>query len=389
MKIDKRNPLHWLYLLLFGVNVAVAILLRPMLHRRRCGKLLLYGHKRNGNLLAIHDWVLEHRPEDLDMHYLTMDPIYYGELRRQGIPSVLAISPSAVRWLATADAVISDHGLHAMRFMIGATDMKFFDVWHGIPFKGFDAEDFRLQHLYDGVLVASQLLKTIYVNRFGFQRHVVHATGYARTDVLVENRGDPRAMRANAGLPEDRRVVVFAPTWRQDARNRSIYPFGLSEQDFLQALGGVVSRHDAVLVLRTHLNCKEATNHPNEVIAYPSSIWPNTERLLLATDVLICDWSSIAFDFLLLDRPAIFLDVAPPFNKGLSMEGRFRVGDHVASLEGLCRSVELALSDPASYLANYRESMKEARAEVYESYADGTSAKRCVERLREVMKSSS
>src|SRR3546814_11012987 len=75
-----------------------------------------------------------------------MDPAYYQQLRREGVPCVLAIAPSAIGWLATADAIVSDHGLHAMRFMLGTTDMKFFDVWHGIPFKGFDADDFRLQH---------------------------------------------------------------------------------------------------------------------------------------------------------------------------------------------------------------------------------------------------
>ena len=228
MKIDKRNPLHWLYLLLLGINVIFATLLRPLLHRRATGRVLLYGHKRSGNLRSIHDWVLEHRPEGLDMRYLTMDPSYYQELRRHGVPCVLAIGPAAIAWLGTADAVVSDHGLHAMEFMLGTTDLRFFDVWHGIPFKGFDANDFKIQRQYDETWVASPLLASMYMERFGFSPVRVKVTGYARTDGLSERKaGDKEQARSRLGLPGgEAKVVLFAPTWKQDDTKRSLFQIG-------------------------------------------------------------------------------------------------------------------------------------------------------------------
>src|SRR5690606_14792527 len=100
---------HWLYLLAFGCNVAFAMLLRPLLHRRCSGRVLLYGHKLSGNLLAIFEQARARRRPCMQLAFLTMDPEYYRELLREGIPAVLAVSPSSVPWLALADAVVSDH----------------------------------------------------------------------------------------------------------------------------------------------------------------------------------------------------------------------------------------------------------------------------------------
>lgn len=384
MKIDRRKPRHWLYLLLMGLNVVAAIVLRPLLHRRRSGKVLLYGHKRNGNLLAIHEWVLQHRPQGLDLYYLTMDPAYYQQLRREGVPCVLAIAPSAIGWLATADAIVSDHGLHAMRFMLGTTDMKFFDVWHGIPFKGFDADDFRLQHGYDEVWVASESQRRLYVDKFGFDQAIVHASGYARTDRLVCRDSDPDAIKQSLGLdPETSgRLVLFAPTWKQDADDRSVFPFGLDGRAFVHSLSEWASGNNATVLVRTHLNSREAGALKFErVVALPSTNFPDTESILLVADLLVCDWSSIAFDFLLLDRPTLFLDIPAPFAKGFSLHPGYRFGPVIADFEALLETMTWALNDPHGYWARHGAEHQRVRKDVYAGNDDGKCSERCVQRL--------
>ena len=85
-----------------------------------------------------------------------------------GDEACLASTPACARLLASANAIVSDHGLHAMQPLLSLSNLKFFDVWHGIPFKGFDADDFRVQHRYDETSVASPLLAELYVTRFRF-----------------------------------------------------------------------------------------------------------------------------------------------------------------------------------------------------------------------------
>ena len=63
------------------------------------------------------------------------------------------------------------------------------DVWHGIAFKGFVPESFRLQRRYHEAWVSSPLLKTVYEQQYGFAPDRVQDSGYARVDRLF--RGEP------------------------------------------------------------------------------------------------------------------------------------------------------------------------------------------------------
>lgn len=381
MKLDKTRPRDWLLLLAYGLNVLIAILLRPILPRPKRIRIILYGHKLNGNLLVLRQRIAGTIP-DMRVEFLTMDPAYHAQLQRDGIASIAAYSPSCCAALATASAVIADHGLHAMQLMVGLSDLKFFDVWHGIPFKGFDAADFRFQQGYDEIWVASPLHKQLYVERYGFPDTKVSVTGYARTDRLVRQTEDKAELRARFGLPAQGQIVLFAPTWVQDARDRNIYPFGLEEESFLAALADMTSRHGATTVMRAHLNSGVAPGRRNaRVIAKPQSEEPDTEGLLLVSDILICDWSSIAFDFLLLRRPVIFLDVLPPFRKGFSLGPEFRYGLLADEIQNLLDELDTCLADSTRYWAEAGDRHEATIRDVYDRYADGRSAERCVERL--------
>jgi CDP-glycerol glycerophosphotransferase (TagB/SpsB family) len=384
VKIDRRSPLHWLYLVVFGVNVLAALIWR--LVRRPTGRRLvvLYGHKLNGNLLAIYQYLSETPQAGVKPVFLTMDPVYHRELKGKGTTSCLAISPACTALLGDAAAVISDHGLHVMSLMLGRSSLKFFDVWHGIPFKGFDADDFRTQHRYDETWVASELMRDLYVQRFGFSAERVHVTGYARTDRLVQQKDDRQALERalNLGGLRVGKFVLFAPTWQQDAERRSVFPFGLNESGFLEAVAQVCRSHDATLLVRKHLNTGTSDTAQREGVVYvPSATYPDTETVLLISDVLICDWSSIAFDYLLLDRPTLFLEVEPPFRKGFSLGAEYRFGPVEASMPGLLAALEQCLAAPDDFHAEHRDRYREIRERVYGVRADGLAAQRCVERL--------
>ncbi|WP_034225093.1 CDP-glycerol glycerophosphotransferase family protein [Arenimonas donghaensis] len=383
MKVDKSKPSHWFRLLRFGSMVLLAWLLRRSGRRQQRPKVVLYGHKLSGNLLEIHRAMVA--SSDLEPTFLTMDPDYHAQLAGAGVRSCLAGSIASATLLAEAKAVISDHGLHVLAWMVGRSSLKFFDVWHGIPFKGFDADDFRVQHGYDEVWVASPLHKQLYETRFGFDPDRVRITGYARTDPLVL----PRAGRMEelerfglAALPSTR-LVLFAPTWKQDSSNRSLFPFGLEESDFLEKLAGECRAHGATLLVRKHLNSgRHATAPPDDVVYVPFAEYPDTEALLALSDLLICDWSSIAFDYLLLGRPTIFLDVEPPFRKGFSLGPEYRFGRVVGDMQAMLDAVRRYLAEPASYRAEVGDRPRQVLAEVYGDRPDGMASQRCLERLR-------
>ena len=388
VKINKRNPIHWLLLVAFLVQGVLGLLLRatrPVKQGRKT--VVLYGHKLNGNLLALQRHIHAHPEYGLQPIFLSMDAAYRKELEEQGISTCSAASWDCAVLLGHACAVISDHGLHALQPLLAGYQwlgLRFFDVWHGIPFKGFDGQDFRLQRRYDETWVASTLCRDLYISRFDFELARVQATGYPRTDRLVQPNEDLQALRAALGLPAQGRLILFAPTWAQDAKGRSIYPFGYSEAEFLQELSTLADRHGATVLLRSHLNSGNVDGGdalPPGIVALPSARYPDAESILLISDVLVCDWSSIAFDYLLLKRPTIFLDVPPPFRKGFSLGSEYRFGPVVADLPPLLQQLDTCLTSPDTYWHAYGEQHHTIRQKVYGRMADGLASQRCIVRL--------
>jgi CDP-glycerol glycerophosphotransferase len=304
-------------------------------------------------------------------------------LRAAGEPACL-VSWRAIPRLARAAAIVSDHGLHTLEWLVRFGPVPAFDVWHGIPFKGFDADDFRVQHRYEEVWVPSPRLAALYVERFGFDARRVHATGYARTDPLVAPDDDVDALRERLGLGHTRghRLVLFAPTWKQDQAGRSVFPFGADSRRFLGMLDEVCRRHDAMLLFRAHLNSGDVElPDGGRILPVPQSRFPDSEAILRLADVLVCDWSSIAFDFLLLDRPTLFLDVPPPFAKGFSLGPEYRFGEIVADVDALADALDSALGAPDAYRARHGARHAAVRREIYGDCADGRAAERCLGRL--------
>lgn len=385
MKIDKQRPLHWFYLAAYAMQALVGLIIRTTLIRGDERLIVLYGHKLNGNLLALYDYLQMEKLRNYRPVFLTADRTYHRQLKSQGISSQWAGSPLGALLLARAVALVSDHGLHSLQPLqplYRKLGLRFFDVWHGIPFKGFDANDFRLQQRYDETWVASGLHRDLYVERYGFDADKVIVTGYARTDRLVSPTETREQVCHRLGLSPQGRFILFAPTWAQDARGRSIYPFGHDEAAFLGALSSVASRCGATVLLRTHLNSGEGFGRGYEnVRLLPGNTYPDTESILLVSDLLICDWSSIAFDYLLLGRPTLFLDVSPPFRKGFSLGPEYRFGAVIGALGELVENVEVAMQEPQQYWLKYRAHHDSIRTKVYEGRADGRALERCVAQL--------
>jgi Putative glycosyl/glycerophosphate transferases involved in teichoic acid biosynthesis TagF/TagB/EpsJ/RodC len=379
MKIDKSNPQHWKCLLLFFTTTMLALALKPFLKRDR-KLILLYGHKFNGNLKSLYERNLIEKDFNYKIVFLTMDAELLALLRDQKIESISATSLASATTIARTSCIVSDHGLHCLSLLL-RTNTKFVDVWHGIPFKGFVPNDFKIQHKYDAIFVSSPFLRDMYINRFGFNEDRVFSTGYGRTDKLwLNSEMEKQAIKDRLNIDSSKKVVMYAPTWKQDSQNRSVIPFGDSANTFLLKLDAECSRLNAIGIIRTHLNSALAVNQDfRSLIFAPHSQYPDTEDLLLISDLLICDWSSIAFDYLVLNRPTIFLNIPAPFKNGFSLGANYRFGKKVSSSDELFIALEKYIVSPALYHNEFEEISNHIKSDVYGRLFDGKSAKRYLE----------
>jgi len=353
--------------------------------KRAKKRIILYGHKLHGNLNSLYMLNDIYQADKHEYYYVTLDPGYYKKISNK--KNVLfALNPFHTFKLVLSDCIISDHGLHTLLILLKLTNIKFIDVWHGIPFKGFTPEDFKLQHQYNEIWVSSKLLKEMYITKFGFSEDQIYVTGYGRTDLLLHYKNNKYNHKIELNIPVNKKIILFAPTWKQDDKKRSEIPFGLKPEDFLMKLQEFAKRCNAYLIIRFHLNTSLEHSLGSEHSTYlPLSSFPNSEKITGISDILITDWSSIAFDMMALEKPIVFLDSSPPFKNGFSLPPDFRAGDVVKSYEELEKSLtELCLSED-DYILRHRASYDRVRNLVYDDTVDGRSTERYMKRLDEIL----
>jgi CDP-glycerol glycerophosphotransferase len=191
-------------------------------------------------------------------------------------------------------------------------------TWHGTPLKkiGFDIEVWRgsadyLERFAADVaqwdfLVSPQPWSTpIWRRAFRYDGEILEV-GYPRNDLL--NRPElpevAASVRQRLGIPADARVVLYAPTWRDDVRKTGGVGLDLNLDlaEFERRLGP-----DHYLLVRGHINVREAVKDATQSPRILDvSKYPDIVELYAIADVLITDYSSVMFDYAVTRRPMLF-----------------------------------------------------------------------------------
>ena len=128
-------------------------------------------------------------------------------------------------------------------------------------------------------------------------RGPIWETGYPRNDVFAapEQADD---VRGRLGIPDDARIVLYAPTWRDDRTEMVDY---LDLARFARDLGP-----DHVLLVRGH---SRTLRYGQDLVGerlLDVTSYPSMSDLLLVADVLVTDYSSSMFDFAATGKPMVF-----------------------------------------------------------------------------------
>ena len=245
-------------------------------------------------------------------HVWLMDPRLESSFP-EGVVTVEYRSSQGVSALESADVVIAN--THTDVAWSKRPETLYLQTWHGTPLKRIHwdvlwAPEGRLERLqedvdrWDVLLSPNRVATPLLRQAFRYQGEVLE-TGYPRNDLLTDPRRDSvrERVRRSLGIPEDRTVVLYAPTWRDDqvfVEGGKPFALGLDLERSTRALGD-----DHVLLLRLHYMVSApptATQHP--AIRDVSS-HPDVSELYLAADVLLTDYSSAMFDFAVTRKPIV------------------------------------------------------------------------------------
>jgi teichoic acid ribitol-phosphate primase len=160
---------------------------------------------------------------------------------------------------------------------------------------------------YDVCLVGSRAAAPHYAEAFGLPLDRFRwDLGIPRTDLFFDHaRRDAAeaAIRRRYDIPADRRVILWAPTFRGDRVTEARDPGAL---DLASLAGELGSGH--LLLLRLHPFVRARTAIPDEAaeLVRDVSDHPDINELMLVSDLLVTDYSSAIFEFSLLERPMAF-----------------------------------------------------------------------------------
>ncbi|MEU7936344.1 bifunctional glycosyltransferase/CDP-glycerol:glycerophosphate glycerophosphotransferase [Microbispora bryophytorum] len=183
-------------------------------------------------------------------------------------------------------------------------------TWHGTPLKrlGLDLEGMpyaqrvprdelaRQVATWDLLLSPSPFATSALRGAFGYEGEILES-GYPRNDVLFDP-ARARAARRRLGLTGDRRIILYAPTWRDDDTG------GRLALDPVR-VAGALGDDDLLLVRAHYLVARDMTILNGDRIRDVSR-FPDMADLLAAADVLVTDYSSAMFDFACTGRPMVF-----------------------------------------------------------------------------------
>lgn len=231
----------------------------------------------------------------------------------------------------------------------------YLQTWHGIPLKkmgidqpGFSSRGARSRLLetsgkWDLLTSPCPYFEDTFVRAFGYEGRLVRQ-GTPRNDELIRPERELPDIRDHLDIGPDKRIVLYAPTFRNELQNRSVAAKLMIDIDeWLEAFD-----ESTVLLVRAHYLNRFVVPRQALGRVVDVSQYADVADLYRLADVLITDYSSVMFDYAHLRRPIVIF--APDYDhyvkrsRGVYFDLRDEApGDFVETTEALVHSVQRSL----------------------------------------------
>ena len=213
-------------------------------------------------------------------------------------------------------------------YIIPKEDQVYVQFWHGTPLKrlGFDIEvkgknalntikEWTQKYEYDArrytyMVSPSKFTTEKYISAFNLKAigkdKCILETGYPRNDALFKyDEKYVNKLKKELGLPKDKKIILYAPTWRDDQHEAGVgytYKLGLDFDNFKKKFS-----NDYIILFRTHyLVAKAVDLSKYKGFIYDVSDYSDINDLYILGDMIITDYSSVFFDYANLKKPMLF-----------------------------------------------------------------------------------
>lgn len=279
---------------------------------------------------------------------------------------------------------------------------KYVQTWHGTPLKklALDMEyiemsgnkDISAYHKeftdntkdWQYLISQNSYSSEIFKRAFAFNGEMLEI-GYPRNDILISknNEKDIDEIKTRLNIPKDKKIILYAPTWRDDEYyEKDVYKF-TTEMDFDRMHKEFGD--DYTLIIKMHYLIKENrdwSKYDNFIIECNSD-W-DIQELYLISDMMITDYSSVMFDYALLKRPMIFYTYDLDKYKNTLRDFYF---DMVSDVPGpICKSNDELIDfiknyNEEDYALEFGKKYKEFN-DKFNEFDNGNASKKVIELIR-------
>jgi CDP-ribitol ribitolphosphotransferase len=224
------------------------------------------------------------------------------------------LSFSAFKTLASSRFIFLNDNFFPLAFMNFSPKNIVVQLWHAPgAFKKFGGSvDLKSRKVLkkagehtDYLIVSSRNIQEFYREAFQIPKTKIKPLGLPRADYYFEDH-DIEDLKSKFfekyNFSSDKKIILYTPTFRDEEKYNNVFDF-LDLEKFNESLGD-----EYVLALRLHPKIKKF--YKDDISAggdyIDCSDYPSEQELLLISDILITDYSSIMIEFALLNKPIVF-----------------------------------------------------------------------------------
>ncbi len=282
------------------------------------------GIGRGDNSEAFFNYIIQYHPEIMAVWLTKSRKVFdYFNNRNCQVYYINSLKAAIVSAIAKI-AIINCYKHDFNRFFLNRTNI--IQLWHGTPLKKIE-NDVKLlnsqrnrpfvkikqlifpflKEKYHYIISTSEETSKKLTTAFQQPLDKIIITGYPRNDVLFNTHQSDNAfldkIKSNCNF---KFLILFTPTFR-DSDKESLQMF---DTFGVHKIENFLKSRKAILVIKGHLHSgnsfqKLFLNSSQIHVAMDDDI-PDVNSFLPNVDILLTDYSSIFFDFLLLGRPIIF-----------------------------------------------------------------------------------
>ena len=253
--------------------------------------------------------MLEMYPNDFEIIWFFNEPNKYSFLRKDGIKLVRYRSLGHLYYEATARVSINNIGSYSWNPL--RRGQEHINTWHAaVDYKKVALSEPRNDYVMKKTLLMTTAETTLFLSacRFFSEKNLIEdfnykgkvlEAGLPRNDNLYigNNEKIVDKVKKRYGIHEKDFVVLYAPTWRYDEKNT------IPDLNF-ELLASVIEEkvgRPCTIIYRAHHITGSTGIRKTNVIDVTD--YPDSQEILMASDALITDYSSMIWDFSLTKRP--------------------------------------------------------------------------------------